>query len=33
LKTPPVGQPDRMHIVLMSEQIMEVGDVGIMVYD
>jgi hypothetical protein len=27
------GKADRMHIVLMSEQIMEVGDVGIMVYD
>jgi hypothetical protein len=33
LKTPVGGQPDRMHIVLLSEQIMEVGDVGIMVYD
>jgi len=26
-------KPDRMHIVLLSEQIMEVGDTGIMVYD
>jgi hypothetical protein len=33
LKTPLAGQPDCMHIVLLSEQIMEVGDVGIMVYD
>jgi hypothetical protein len=24
---------DRMHIVLLSEQILEVGDVGVMVYD
>ena len=27
------GQANRMHIVLLSEQIMEVGDVGIQVYD
>ncbi len=33
LKTPAAGQPDRVHIVLMSEQIMEAGDVWIIVCD
>ena len=33
MKVPETGKPHRMHIVLLTEQIMEVGDVGIMVYD
>jgi hypothetical protein len=33
LKTKDDRMPNRMHIVLLAEQIMEVGDVGIMVYD
>lgn len=27
------GKADRMHVILMSEQIMEVGDTGVMVHD
>ena len=34
LKTPAIDyKADRMHIILLAEQILELGDTGIMVYD